>query len=60
MKATNIQIISLQKQSLQGRYTLYPAQRPQKIGETTDSTLDTPLNRATYCHHSPTRDDLWH
>jgi hypothetical protein len=53
MKATNIQIISLQKQSLQGHYTLYPAQRPQKIGDISDSTLDTPLTRTTYMSPLP-------
>jgi hypothetical protein len=47
MKATSIQILSIQKQLLPGIYTPYPAQPPQKIGDTiVPSTLL--LNRPTY------------
>ncbi|HIH29094.1 MAG TPA: hypothetical protein HA260_04755 [Thermoplasmata archaeon] len=53
MKATTIQIQSMQKQSLPGRYTLYPAQQPQKVGETPLSTLDLRLNRASYLSPLP-------
>ncbi|MCX6661971.1 MAG: hypothetical protein NTY91_05420, partial [Euryarchaeota archaeon] len=48
MKATDVRILSIQKQSLPGQYTLYPAQRPLPFGETSNSTLYKRLNRATY------------
>lgn len=48
MKATDIRILSLQKQAIQGFYTIYPAQRPQKLGENPTSNLDLHLNRAAY------------
>jgi hypothetical protein len=53
MKATNLRILSIQKQSLQGHYTIYPAQRPQKTGETPISNLDLRFNRASYLSPLP-------
>jgi len=53
MKATDIRILSLQKQAIQGFYTIYPAQRPQKLGENPASNLDLQLNRAAYLSPRP-------
>ncbi len=53
MKVTDVRILSLQKQTIQGFYTIYPAQRPQKLGENPASTLDLQLNRAAYLSPLP-------
>jgi hypothetical protein len=53
MKATNIRILSIQKQPIQERYTIYPAQGPLPIGVTSDLFLDMRLNRATYMSPLP-------
>jgi len=53
MKATDIQILSIQKQSLPGLYTIYPAQQPQKLGETPPISLDLRYNRPTYLSPLP-------
>lgn len=48
MKVTDVQILSLQKQSLSGKYTIYPAQQPQKIGTIPSSNPVTTIQRTTY------------
>jgi hypothetical protein len=53
MRATNLQILSTREQPIQGTYTIFPAQRPLPIGETYDSTLLAPPNRATYTSALP-------
>jgi len=48
MKVTDVRILSLQKQSLSGLFTIYPAQQPQKIGESPVSNPVVSIQRATY------------
>jgi hypothetical protein len=53
MKATNIRILTIQKQPIQGIYTIYPAQKPLPVREIYDSNLDVRPNRATYTSPLP-------
>jgi len=53
MKATNIQVLSIQEKPLQGTYTVFPAQRPLPTGETRDSILIIQPKRATYTSPLP-------
>ncbi len=48
MKVTDVQILSLQKQPLSGKYTIYPAQQPQKIGQIPPSNPVLSIQRTTY------------
>lgn len=48
MKATHVRILSIQEQSIQGTYTIIPAQKPLPVGSTSESILSVRPNRATY------------
>jgi hypothetical protein len=48
MKATNLQVLSTQKQPIQGTYTIFPAQKPLPVGEASVPRLLVPPNRAIY------------
>jgi hypothetical protein len=48
MKATNIRILSNKVESIQGTYTIFPAQRPLPVGTVQDPILVIHPNRATY------------
>jgi hypothetical protein len=53
MIATNIRVLTNQKQTIPGRYTMYPAQRPQQVGASSDVLLNMRPNKAIYASPLP-------
>jgi hypothetical protein len=53
MKATTIRILDIQKQTIPGLYTIYPAQKPLPVGTTDETMMNMHLNKATYLSPLP-------
>jgi len=53
MKVKNIRILSNRVQSIQGTYTIFPAQKPLPVGAASDSILSARPYRATYTSPLP-------
>jgi len=53
MKVTDVKILSLSKEPIQGTYTIVPSQRPLPVGATLDQFLQVPPNPMTYISPLP-------
>lgn len=53
MKVTGVRILSINKELIQGTYTLFPAQRPLPVGSTSDQLLRIRPNTVTYTSPLP-------